>query len=172
MPKNDENLVIHPYQVSDRAELLELFIGFEESEVQVDSKNIRRPFRNKEEAEKYMDQSLDDAAKMEGALLVALIGGQLAGFILFIINRHTNDNLYNLSHHSGDHGYIGELFVKPQYRGQGIAKKLIAKADKHFVDNGCVASRLLVSAGNTVARSVYEKLGYSEHEIDLYRDLR
>lgn len=57
--------------------------------------------------------------------------------------------------------FVG-LFVLKQHRGQGVAKKLIARAEEIARDDlGCLALSCHVKPHNLIARRVYAKLGYA-----------
>lgn len=171
MPKQSEKIIIRQYQESDRTNLLEVLIEFGKYIAETDTKKYCRPFSSKEDAGKYLDFLITDNQKREGGILVAEENGKLAGFIQYTLDRHKDDQLYSLTHKPGDHGWIGELYIKPQYRGQGIAKKLVEKVEKYFKGKGCISSRINSMAGNELALSVYVKLGYKPRDIELSKDL-
>lgn len=164
-------LKIRKYQSGDYEDLCGLFLGFQNYLAETDTKKICRPFNDFNETKKYADQSIIDVQKMEGVLFVAELGGKIIGFIQGIVDRHQHDVLYKLSHKEGDHGWVGELYVCPEFRGRGIAKKLMAKIEDHFRKQGCVGVRLFVMADNTVARKTYQKLGFDERDLELAKDL-
>lgn len=56
-------------------------------------------------------------------------------------------------------GIIPELYVKPQFRRQGIAKKLCKEAIKQINAEGLEKVQLNVFSGNQV-KQLYEKLGF------------
>ena len=53
------------------------------------------------------------------------------------------------------------LAVLPEFRGKGIAKKLIATAVSRATARGCKELFLLVKEDNSVAQSLYGKLGFA-----------
>lgn len=59
-------------------------------------------------------------------------------------------------------GYITNIAVFPQYRGQGIAKKLLQKAAEGAEERQCEFLTLEVRESNSPARSLYEKMGYTD----------
>ena len=90
------------------------------------------------------------------SLLVAEIGRVLAGYILVIHHRGTRlARLYSLA-------------VAPAFRGQGLAKGLIQKAEALAREEGYLYLRLEVSVDNQSAIRCYEALGYQR--FGLYRD--
>lgn len=64
----------------------------------------------------------------------------------------------------GGHGhiYVDELWVQPDYRGNGFAKALMKKADELKEKHGAAGIRLYVNVKNPVAKGLYEKCGYQE----------
>lgn len=80
----------------------------------------------------------------------------LAGLIH--INRHgpLDPDLAKLL----PHPVIGNLFVKPNYRGQGIAKALLAHCQDVVRSEGYTKVGLIVSTANQTARHLYASLDY------------
>ena len=64
---------------------------------------------------------------------------------------------------------ITEVYVRPEYRKQGIASAMIAYAEKHCRERYALHKfELLTGKNNTVAQAVYDKLGYrDDKEIHL-----
>ncbi len=88
--------------------------------------------------------------------LVARDGERLAGYILVLFNRGTRlARIYSLA-------------VDPDYRGRGLARRLIGAAEEGARDSGRFYMRLEVSSKNTSAIALYETLGYNR--FGLYQD--
>ena len=64
----------------------------------------------------------------------------------------------------GGHGHIfvDELWVQPDYRGKGLAKALMKKADELKNIYNAKGIRLYVNVNNPTAKGLYEKCGYAE----------
>ena len=89
-------------------------------------------------------------------LLVARDGDRLAGYILVLFHRGTRlARMYSLA-------------VDPDYRGQGLARRLIGAGEDGARDSGRFYMRLEVSSKNTSAIALYETLGYKQ--FGLYQD--
>ncbi len=63
-------------------------------------------------------------------------------------------------------GFIYELYVLSEYRGQGLAKPLMRKAINELSAKGYPEIRLSVHAGN-FAQQVYRELGFVEKQISM-----
>ncbi len=63
-------------------------------------------------------------------------------------------------------GFIYELYVLPEYRGQGLAKPLMQKAIDELSIKGYPEIRLSVHAGN-FAQHVYRELGFIDKQISM-----
>ena len=61
---------------------------------------------------------------------------------------------------------IHDLAVAPQFRGRGIAKLLLRKAEAIARQLGCCKLTLEVLEGNTIAQSAYRACGYAGYELD------
>ena len=83
--------------------------------------------------------------------LMAEISGEIAGFALYFFNFSTWKG------RSGIH--LEDLFVRPQYRGLGIGKKLLSSVADFAVQNGCGRLQWDVLDWNQPAIDFYEGLG-------------
>lgn len=61
---------------------------------------------------------------------------------------------------------IHDLAVSPEFRGRGMAKLLLAKLEEIAIETGCCKLTLEVLEGNTIARTTYEKDGFSPYQLD------
>ncbi len=59
-------------------------------------------------------------------------------------------------------GDIGQLSVRDELQSMGLGSRLIAEAERRMRERGIESSTLGVEVGNTRARELYERLGYTE----------
>ena len=69
-------------------------------------------------------------------------------------------------------GYLDDLFVDPETRGQGIADALISACAERATERGAAALVWLTADDNHRAQKVYDRIGgtfgvYREYELDL-----
>ncbi|WP_328675458.1 mycothiol synthase [Streptomyces sp. NBC_00322] len=70
--------------------------------------------------------------------------------------------------HAEEH--LGEVYVvgiRPDAQGGGLGKALTAIGLRHLAAQGLPTAMLYVDADNAAALSVYERLGFTTHEVDL-----
>ena len=72
----------------------------------------------------------------------------------------------------GRRGHIYHLMVKPEYRKQGIARKLLEKAEDGLRKEGITKAFLVVFRENHLGNSFWEEVGYKTREDLNYRDKR
>lgn len=84
-------------------------------------------------------------------VLIAEVDGDAAGFALFF---------HNFSTFVGKPGlYLEDLFVRPQYRGLGLGKRLMLRLAKLAQDRDCGRFEWSVLDWNTPAIDFYRSLG-------------
>ena len=82
---------------------------------------------------------------------IADIGEEAAGFAVWF---------FNFSTFLGRHGlYLEDLFVRPQFRGKGVGKALLAHLARHAVAEGCGRLEWWVLDWNAPAIDFYKSLG-------------
>ena len=82
---------------------------------------------------------------------IAQWNGEAAGFALWF---------YNFSTFRGRHGiYLEDLFVRPQFRGHGLGKALLANLATRAVREGCARVEWAVLDWNAPSIAFYRSLG-------------
>lgn len=94
------------------------------------------------EASKFLDYDLKNSF---GSVLIDNKTGKLQGYV-FVGNKK-------------DKGFIYDLTVQPEYRGQGLGKKLLDDAVKKHGGYD-----LIVDKDNTIAFNMYKKYGFKTYQ--------
>ena len=72
---------------------------------------------------------------------------------------------------SGAAAFVFDIEVDPQLRGRGYGRAIMLAAESFARDLGAKAIRLHVFGSNTVARSLYESLGYEATNVQMAKGL-
>ncbi len=62
-------------------------------------------------------------------------------------------------------GYVDMVYVKPEYRKLGLAKKLFHRAESWAVEKGCTEMGSDTWLWNTDAQDFHEKIGFKKEEV-------
>jgi len=94
---------------------------------------------------------------------VADAGGTLAGFACLRL----------VPYMSGDEPYaeLTDLFVAAPFRRQGVARALIAEAERAARAGGADQVIILTGDDNTAAQALYRALGYADYAVALKRSI-
>jgi len=92
---------------------------------------------------------------LKDAIVLALDKGEIIGYLCGIIEKNPYE----------DYGYIGEIFIKKEYRNKGVSIKLKDKFLEFLKSKGITLCRIEVNPNNP-AQEVYKKWGF---KIDKYR---
>jgi GNAT superfamily N-acetyltransferase len=63
--------------------------------------------------------------------------------------------------YDSEYGEIKRMFVRPQYRGLGLAKRMLLHVEEHTRSQGVTTLRLETGILQTEAIGLYERLGYT-----------
>jgi ribosomal protein S18 acetylase RimI-like enzyme len=69
---------------------------------------------------------------------------------------------YSFEYHGRD-SFIDELYIEPQYRGQGIGRRAMQFVEERARELGVNAIHLEVDRGNDPASELYRRTGYVDH---------
>ena len=69
------------------------------------------------------------------------------------------------------YAYLGFMYVRPEYRGQGIIQKIIDELSRFAKANDVTELRLDVFAGNENAIRSYEKVGFRKLLIEMEKQI-
>ena len=99
---------------------------------------------------RHEDSFRTRAAKRVNDTTVALIQGQIAGFVMVVDNE------------------VEQVYVSAHHRGKGVADMLMADAERQIKDAGYSSAWLAVVAENARARKFYERRGWSDSGLFEY----
>ncbi len=99
----------------------------------------------------------------DASLLLAEIDNELVGFCFCYVS--TKPKYFKLERF----GFIGDLYVKPEYRRQGIGEMLVNDAMKFFGKRRINQIELLVARENINTINFWEKLGFNHLLTWMYK---
>lgn len=142
----------------DRAAVRALVIQLQDDERALHPS--RRP--GESVADDYMPWLEASVREQQGDILVAEAAGRVVGYTSYWIEV---DICPEELPESNRHGYIQDLCVDRDWRGQGIAGRLLAAAEQALSGKRLTYLRLGVLANNAPALSAYAKQGFAPYEI-------
>lgn len=159
------------YNDKYREDLAKLINEFNDYIASIDTKKLTKPFKSMEANFAYTDKTIQDSIDMNGFIYLALVDGVVVGFIQGVVISKDENLFENLTHDKYLEGWIGEFYVKSEFRGQGIGKRLYEKAITFFKDQNCLHVRLLVLNDNKDAIGIYEKCGFECRGLNMIKKL-
>lgn len=97
-----------------------------------------------------------------GCIFIGRVDGSPAGIMAVAVLDHYRGPVFGMKV-----GYVYSMFVRPEWRGRGVARKLIETGVSWLRERGCATIRLRAGAK---ARTMYEHLGFvptAEMELQL-----
>jgi ribosomal protein S18 acetylase RimI-like enzyme len=155
------------YQETDRKDFVRLMEELQDYLVSID--DLKRLRRMPEYSESYTERTLQNVAKNNGVIYLAESEGRVVGLVVGIIHEQTREELLELIPYK--RGVVLELIVENECRGKGIGKLLMEKMEGYFKQNGCSAAMVEVFFPNKNALRLYSKLGYSERDVWMTKNL-
>lgn len=86
--------------------------------------------------------------------------GLILGFVMFSMDAQTYETTVS-------RGTIQNLYVRPEYRNQGLGSELLETATEKLADRGIEVVKLEVMAPNEAARRFYRRHGFEPHRVQL-----
>lgn len=63
------------------------------------------------------------------------------------------------------HGFIYDIFVEKEFRGKGVGRALLEKAESFCREKGYSRILLMVSVNNKAAAKLYDKMGFKMEQV-------
>ncbi|GAB3503692.1 GNAT family N-acetyltransferase [Emticicia fontis] len=144
-----------------RKEEIDLLIAFEQGIVEAE-----RPFDSTlKEGEIHYYDLLHLIESPIAEVVVAEFNGELIGSGYALIKeakpyqKHTH------------YAYLGFMYVKPEYRGQGINKAILEALKQWAISQNIREIRLEVYDENIIAKKAYEKAGFKANLLEMRLEL-
>lgn len=107
--------------------------------------------------------------KKNGVIFVVEVSGKIIAFLSVYLKVQSRDDVFDDI--PMRLGFINDLFVKEEYRGQRLGHKLMEIAEDFLREKNCTHSTLMVFGYNRPAYKFYKDLGYIEKEIEMIKTL-
>jgi ribosomal protein S18 acetylase RimI-like enzyme len=98
------------------------------------------------------------ARRSTAHVLLAMVDGEAAGLIVCLEGFSTFACRPLLNIH--------DVIVSQGYRGRGLSKLLLRKAEELAIAQGCCKITLEVLEGNKIAQAAYKSAGFDGYELD------
>lgn len=134
------------------------------------NKFAAKPFKVDSLDEKKMKLNFERKVKQKNKLfLLAEESSKVVGYFFGEISTTKMDK-YGYKHEKIKYGYIENVFIEKKYRGKGIFKEYLDVFEKYLKKQKIKSVHLHVSSLNP-AKITYEKLGFKEEEIKMFKTL-
>jgi GNAT superfamily N-acetyltransferase len=140
-------VVIRDYMETDAAALRQCVVAMQDFERTIDSR--LRP--GEEMADRYCERIHHRCLEAEGRVFVAEAEGGVVGFVAVLAREPFTE----LDEPPGHHALISDLVVLHPYRGRGIGRQLLQRAEAFALGTGASELRIGVLAQNDAARRLY-----------------
>lgn len=99
-----------------------------------------------------------------GDQLLLARADQLCGFVMFTVEQGSFEQ-------DVTRGIVENLFIRPNFRGDGIGSELLSRAEQRLSDRGVGTIALHVMADNDRAREFYRVRGYDPQRLELEKSI-
>lgn len=162
------NISIREYQSTDKEILLNIIKDLHDFVVELDP--IDRLKHMPGYGEYSLKQTLDSVNNQDGKIFLAMVDKQIAGLVIGIVGKkQSDDNLLEVI--PNNLGIILDLYVDENFRGNNIGTTLMHKAEEYLKSKGCDGLWVKVFAPNSKAHDFYQKFGFMDREIDMFKKI-
>lgn len=159
---------IRPYTPADHDWVLQCEIELQEHERAIHDTRLPGLPHTRD----YLAMLWDTLAENQGIMLIA---EDETGERLGLVAGHVVDSPWPMeTPDSTRHGYVSDIYIKPEARGTSLARDLLDAIAAHLraADPSLTRLRINVLAVNRIACRAYEKAGFAPYEIMYERLLR
>jgi ribosomal protein S18 acetylase RimI-like enzyme len=163
-PREYPMTVIREYMPDDYAGVRTCYVELQEHERQMDP-NLADADTI---ADSYLEHVFTQCRTTDGGVYVAEVDGRVAGFAgvwARVVSEEPDEYRYEYAH-------LCDLVVLAEFRGRGLGRALLQRAEKHARARGATTLRLGVLAANNTARRLYTSAGFQGYLEIMAKDLR
>lgn len=154
--------IIREYRPEDARHVEECFV-----ELQDFLHGLEPQVREGKAARQYFDAMFARCADTQGKIFVAEAARRVVGFICLWAKVQSEE----LDEEPSEYAYISDLVVLPAYRGRGLGRALLEKAEAHARLHGATTLKIESLAKNEGATTLYRNFGFSAYQILLVKNL-
>ena len=117
--------------------------------------------------DEYVPQMLLRCKSALGQIFVAEVDGNVAGYVTILTKVSSGE----LEDGNIEYGLVDDLVVLQKYRGEGLGRDLLVKAEEYAKDHDVRWLRIAVLAANRSAKELYSTMGFSDLFVEMEKDL-
>ncbi|HEV2864044.1 MAG TPA: GNAT family N-acetyltransferase [Pyrinomonadaceae bacterium] len=154
---------VRAYRDHDAPDLEACFVELQEFERRLDPLLVEGRFV----ARRYLEYLFARCAETGGAVFVAEEDGRAVGFVSVwarVRARLIEEREY-------EYAYVSDLVVLHAYRGRGLGRALLRRAEEHARAAGAKILRIGVLAKNDPARRLYSASGFEDRVVEMTKPL-
>ena len=159
----DSTIQIRPYEPGDRDDLITIVRELQSHERQFFDR-MKPP---EDIGAWYVEDLLKQCRDSSGEILVLESEGRIAGYAT-ILTDVVQDDPDEMPY---SYALIGDLAVAGNMRCRGLGKRLMEECERRAREGGAKWLRISVLARNSHALTLYRKLGFADHVVDLEKPL-
>lgn len=157
-------ITLEPYEPRDLPVIEAFVAAIQEHERQL----VPELRAGAEIAADYAAHIVARAQSSGGVLILAKDGIEAIGFACAWMDSD-DDPLLAAAHR--DHAYVSDLFVHVEWRGRGIAQRLLGEIEQVMRARGCTRLCITAKAANIPALRCYEAAGLRPYEVDFWKEI-
>jgi ribosomal protein S18 acetylase RimI-like enzyme len=148
-------MMIREYRAGDAAALRQCVVVLQDAERAIDPRLLPGEVM----ADAYCERIHARCRETAGKIFVAEEDSHVVGFSTILAHEPFTE----LDDPPGHYALISDLVVLEAYRGRGIGRQLLERAEAYAREAGATELRIGVLSGNRTARRLYLDVGFQPH---------